>query len=64
MFAGTFIDAHDSTQILEGVLHTNSNNTYSFSCTFEPDNIFGVMESVGGINSVEEFISLKLLKEL
>lgn len=63
-FAGTFADSHDQTQTMKGTLYTKNGVRYDFDCRFDPENIFRVMEEIQGIESVEQFISEKLFKEL
>lgn len=63
-FAGTFAEGTDDTNTMYGTLFTGNGHKYKFDCTFESDNIFSVMEEINGIESIEQFIAEKLLKEL
>jgi len=62
-FEGTFCDA-TSTGVMDGVLRINNGEQYKFACTFAPDDIFEIMESIHGIETIEAFVAKELLKEL
>lgn len=62
-FVGTECAA-GHTKTMDGVLYTVNGNKYNFNCTFENEDIFEVIEWVHGIESIDQFIAEKLLKEL
>lgn len=47
-----------------GKLFTGNGNSYTFKCAAEYENIFEVMENISGVESLEQFVSEKLFKEL
>lgn len=63
-FVATDAGYSDDHETMEGTLFTNNGNKYKFKIKFTSENIFKVMESVHGIETIEAFVAEKILKEM